>query len=139
MSVFMKLLISIGLESMKPNELRMDAAESVKAKKRGALRRRICPSWTKPYLEKEARDVWQKGRKNPKPTDKGTTIGILHENQKPCTGNLAWKDFAKGIKHTPLPSLERGVSRLLIPPGPFQAVARGGRRPGTAIDQWAFP
>jgi hypothetical protein len=68
-----------------------------------------------------------KDRKNPKPTDKGTTIGILHENQKPCTRNLAWKDFAKGINHAPLPSL-KGEREGLIPPA-WTAAARGGRCP----------
>ena len=40
--------------------------------------RRICPSWTKPYLEKEARNIWQKYHKNPKPTNKGTIWEVFY-------------------------------------------------------------
>jgi len=42
------------------------------------VRRRICPSWTKPYLEKEARKVWQKHLGNPTPTHKGTIWEVFY-------------------------------------------------------------
>jgi hypothetical protein len=55
----------------RPNELRIDTAGGGKGERKGALRRRICPSWTKLYLEKEARWNWQKQPRIPKPTNKG--------------------------------------------------------------------
>jgi hypothetical protein len=41
-------------------------------------RTRSGPSWTKPYLEKEARWNWQKHHQNPAPTHKGWICRVFY-------------------------------------------------------------
>jgi|GEM_PF-6100959 len=61
------------------------------------MRRRLCPSWTKPYLENEAGKVWLNDHENPTPTNKGSICKELYMKIKALCNNLGREKWTKCI------------------------------------------